>query len=605
METGCRGSVRPFTMNDFISMTTWPDRRIERKLMAKDRKVFAFGIDGATFDLISPWCRQGKLPNMSKLLGEAASGILQSTPEPNSAQAWSSFMTGLNPGNHGVYYFLQRKESSYDFEFTNATSRDGKTLWKIAGELGKKCVVINVPLTYPPEEINGIMISGMDAPGTNSGFTYPQNIYDELVQEIGEYVIESDASKFFRNGDYRKTLGALEKTIDNRHKATRHLMEKYPWDLFVVVFTATDRAQHHFWRFMDETHPLYDRNEDEALKSAILSVYQKIDAVVGDIRGRLDDETTFFVMSDHGAGPSSNRTVYINKWLNNIGMLHYKSQEASNLVKRLYFQARSAWLWRVHVVLKRLLPRALKDFFRQHSPTLSNKIRTFGQSLAIDWFTTKAYSTETTPTVRLNVKGKHPCGIVEPGQEYEDVRDFIVAQLRDLKDPYTDEGVVGEIYKREEIYHGSYLEEAPDIVFRWRNGGYTHRFSQSSSGNDPIQILSAKELEFAESVSRPSGVHTPEGVVIVQGKNIKKGWKAKEANIEDLSPTILYTLGLPVPKNMDGHIMFEVFEEEFVKENPPAFVDQSKDGDSEGEVAYCDEDEVTIAERLRGLGYIE
>ncbi|GAG67317.1 unnamed protein product [marine sediment metagenome] len=174
--------------------------------MAKDRKVFAFGIDGATFDLISPWCRQGKLPNMSKLLGEAASGILQSTPEPNSAQAWSSFMTGLNPGNHGVYYFLQRKESSYDFEFTNAASRDGKTLWKIASELGKKCIVINVPLTYPPEEINGIMISGMDAPGTNSEFTYPQGIYDELVQEIGEYVIESDASKFFRNGDYRKPL---------------------------------------------------------------------------------------------------------------------------------------------------------------------------------------------------------------------------------------------------------------------------------------------------------------------------------------------------------------------------------------------------------------
>jgi predicted AlkP superfamily phosphohydrolase/phosphomutase len=514
-------------------------------------------------------------------------------------------MTGLNPGNHGVYYFLRRKENSYEFEFTNSLSGDGKTLWKISAENGKRCITINVPMTYPPEKIDSVFISGMDAPGVSTAFTHPPGIYSELKREIGEYTIESDSTKLFRSSKYTKALQDLAKTVDNRHKAVKYLMKKYPWDLFTVVFTATDRVQHHFWRFMDKAHLLYNENESDDLKNAILRIYQKMDVIIGDIRDSIDQDTTLVVMSDHGAGPSSNRTVLINNWLHELGLLHYKEEDRSNPLRLLYFKVKSDFLWRFHSVLKRTLPRETKDFFRRYFPSVSNKIRTFGQSSAIDWTRTKAYSTETTPSIRINVKGRYPSGIVEPGQEYEELRDHVTGELQNLRDPENQDTVVEQIYRREEVYHGKYLDEAPDIIFRWRKNGYTHRFSRSAPGKEAIQILSAKDLAFAESVSRPSGVHTPDGIVILHGKGVKKDSQIKKAQIMDLTPTILYSLGVPIPRNMDGSIIREAFEEAYLKDNQPVYIGEGQEEYSKRETSYSDEDNAIIEERLRGLGYIE
>ena len=573
--------------------------------MVKKRKVFVLGVDGATFDLILPWCRQGYLPHISKLLEDSSFGILKSTPEPNSAQAWSSFMTGLSPGNHGLYYFLRRKENSYDFEFANSLARDGKTIWKIAEENGKRCIVVNVPITFPPEKIDGLLISGMDAPGTTTVFTCPSGLYSELKREIGEYIIESDASMLFRSGKYKKSLHDLEITIDNRYKVIKYLMNKYPWELFTVVLTETDRVQHHFWRFMDRNHLLYKEKESEELKNAILKIYQKIDFIIGKIQKNIGRDTAFIIMSDHGAGPSSNRTVYINNWLHKIGLLHYKDEGKSNLMKLHYFRLKSDLMWQLHSVLKRTIPRGIKDFFRRYFPGMANTIRTFGHSAIVDWSKTKAYSTETTPNIRINTKGKYPSGIIEPGQEYEELRDHIIEKLRDLRDPENNNNVVGEIYKREEIYHGKYLDMAPDIIFRWNNNDYVQRFSKSAPDNETIQILSPKDLEFAERVSRPSGVHTPDGIVIMQGEDIKKNSQIKKAEITDLAPTILYLLGIPIPQYMDGRIISEAFNEVYLKNNQPIYLEAGREDDSKKETLYSDDEKAKIGERLRGLGYIE
>ena len=572
--------------------------------MPKSRKVFVLGVDGATFDLILPWCRQGYLPQINRLLNDSAYGILASTAEPNSAQAWSSFMTGLNPGNHGLYYFLRHKENSYEFEFTNSLSRDGKTLWKVAEENGKRCITMNVPMTYPPEKGEGIFISGMDAPGTRVEFTYPASIYAELRREVGEYIIESDSSKLFRRGDYVKAVQDLEKTVDNRHKAMKYLMTRYPWDLFTVVFTATDRVQHHFWRFMDKAHLLYDEKESEELKNAILTIYRKMDAIIGDIRDTIDEYTALVIMSDHGAGASSNRTVYINNWLHELGLLHYKDEDRSHPVRLYYFKMKADLLWRFHYILKKTVARGAKDFFRRYFPGISNKLRTFGEASNIDWLRTKAYSTETTPSIRINVKGKYPLGAVEPGQDYEELRDYIIGELRNLRDPQHQDNVVETIYRREEIYHGKYVDEAPDIIFRWKNNGYIHRFSKSAPGKGAVQILSAEDLVFAESVSRPSGVHTPDGIMIIQGNGVKTNTQIKKYEIMDIAPTILYLLDVRIPRNMDGGIIWEAFEEDYIKENKPRYTEKHEESRPKGGASYSEDEESTIAERLRGLGYI-
>lgn len=568
-------------------------------------KVFVLGLDGATFDLINPWCDSGYLPNIKGLLRESAYGILMSTPDPNSAQAWSSFITGVNPGKHGLYYFVKRKKDSYDVELTNASIRKAKSMWRTASEYGKKCIVVNVPMTYPPEEINGILLSGIDAPGTISNYTFPPGLAGELKSEIGGYIIESNAISLIQKGKYLEALEELKRNTDNRYHAIKYLMKKYPWELFVVVFVATDRVQHHFWKFMNPSHPLFAQKDDR-LRNGIREIYQKMDEIVGMIRNNLDEETTLVIMSDHGAGPSTNKTVYINKWLRSIGLLRYRDEAQPNPLKALYVRAKSTLTWNIQLFLKKTLSQHMKDLLRKHFHELANKVKSYRYDLSIDWLRTKAYSWETGPHIWLNVQGREPQGTVKAGDEYEALRDFIIRELRKLRDPETGEEVVGSFNKREDIYHGKYLDEAPDILFEWKNHAYVHRFSRSNKKEAPIQILSFEDLEFAEFASRPSGIHRGNGILIMNGNGIQKGVSISGAKIEDLTPTILYLLGIDIPKDFDGKILQKAIDQKYWNDFPPCYT-ESTVGEEKGEPkgVYSGSDTQEIKERLRGLGYIE
>ena len=132
--------------------------------MKNVRKVICIGLDGATFDLIRPWLSKGKLPNIGRIIKDGVWGELESVIPPVSAPAWTSFMTGKNPGKHGIFGFKKEKQGTYEELFVNRKLIKSETLWKCLSDVGKKVIVINVPLTYPPEEINGYLMSGMDTP---------------------------------------------------------------------------------------------------------------------------------------------------------------------------------------------------------------------------------------------------------------------------------------------------------------------------------------------------------------------------------------------------------------------------------------------------------
>src|SRR5258708_11462961 len=154
--------------------------------------VFVIGLDGATFDLIHPFIAQGFLPNLQSLISKGSYGELSSTIPPVTASAWTSFMTGKNPGKHGLFDFMQRRKNSYDLAPVSAFDRDGKAVWEIASELGKKCIVIGVPVTYPPTPLNGLMVTGMLTPRGAADYTYPPELKNEIAGAIGEYIVYSD-----------------------------------------------------------------------------------------------------------------------------------------------------------------------------------------------------------------------------------------------------------------------------------------------------------------------------------------------------------------------------------------------------------------------------
>ena len=260
-----------------------------------------FGLDGATFELFDPWIMVGKLPVIGQCLREGTRSTLRSTPLSNSAQAWSSFITGKNPGKHGIYDFFERVPDGYGVRFLNASFRKGKSLWRLASDAGRRVGVMNVPITYPAEPVNGFLIPGLDAPGMDNRFAYPRGLMDEIDQQVGRYVLEAGIWGYIRRG---KPEAALEKLLEMarvRTATASYLLKTKKWDLFVVVYTATDKAQHHFWKYIDPSRPEFLSTQPHG--SAILQVYQQIDQGIARLIQAAGDATVI-VMSDHGAGPS-------------------------------------------------------------------------------------------------------------------------------------------------------------------------------------------------------------------------------------------------------------------------------------------------------------
>jgi predicted AlkP superfamily phosphohydrolase/phosphomutase len=223
----------------------------------------------------------------------------------------------------------------------------------------------------------------------------------------------------------------------------------------------------------------------------------------------------------------------------------------------------------------------------------------------IDMERTKAYAEENRSILWLNVKGRDPKGIVEPGKEYEALRDVIIEELEKLTCPYTGEKIVERAYRREELYSGDYVHEAADILVMWN--GYTARLSHTSKGPDYIKKLSKSELEKLEANLQHNAEHWLNGIFLAWGPNVKPGTKIDNAHIMDLAPTALFAQGVPVPKDMDGKVLTDIFEPAYLKENSIVYEDvRGETGDEHvsGDV-YSPEESKTIEENLRGLGYIE
>lgn len=562
------------------------------------------GLDGATFDLMDPWVKEGDLPNLAGCLEKGVRMNLKSTPLSNSAQAWSSFITGKNPGKHGIYDFFEHKKENYGIRFINASFRRGESLWKILGESGKRVGIINVPITYPAEEVNGFIIPGLDAPGIEEdNFSYPPTLIKLIRDNVGEYILEAGIWGYIRRGQPDVALGKLLETIDTRTRIARYLLRSQEPDLFMIVFTESDKAQHHFWKYMDPSRRESKIHADKPYAQAILKVYKKLDRSIGELLKEVGGETTVFIMSDHGAGPSSNKTMFVNNWLAELGFLTYISNGAlGNTLERVSKKMLTA----ADSMVKKRLSRRVKERILRYFPELRNKVDSLLSLQGIDWGNTRAYSRENHPAIFINLKGREPIGTVLPGEEYEKVRSMLIKELERITCPESGERVVGRIFKKEEVYHGAELHRAPDIVFEWKNYSYIHRPSEPGSKNGFLKTLTPEELEKSEYLTRPSGIHRDYGILIGIGNHIKRGGFLKEANIIDVAPTILYRLGVPIPSDMDGRVLFEIFEDGFVN-NTPFMQKEVSSEILQGDVAatYTDEESKNIEERLRGLGYID
>jgi predicted AlkP superfamily phosphohydrolase/phosphomutase len=562
------------------------------------RRVLILGLDGSTWDLFLRFAEDGTMPTLRSLLERGPSCDLVTMVPPVTATSWTSFFTGLNPGKHGVFEFLLRRKGISEAAVSkrnpfgeipvNSTLRDGLPIWELVGRAGMQSVVVSVPITYPPEKINGCMISGFLTPFGKRDFTHPPSLLDELEAEFGPY-------KLYHRQVYSKkgvglVLDELFDVLDFNVKVTRHLMRKVDWSLFFSHFWGTDRAQHELWHLIDETHPRYDAKEGKRFGPRLRGFYSALDEGLRQILADAEGANVMIV-SDHGFGPI-HTFLSFNMWLLKRGYLVLKN-DPGTLLKRLTYALglTPVFFYRLSMALGLARHRLSGGFHsRQRMQMLLNR---FFLSLSnVDWAGTRAYSRGNYGQIYVNLKGREPMGCVLPGKEYEDVRAAVKRDLLSTRDPISGESLFERVYFREELYHGPYVNEAPDIVFLPRDMGYK-----------ALGTLDFTSNSFSFPVYGNSGDHRMDGIFLGIGDAFGEARRVDRLSILDVAPTVLHLLGLPVPNEMDGKVAEAVLREGYVARNPVEYADIELLGRTGGRDLTA-EDDADIKRRLEGIGYI-
>lgn len=542
------------------------------------RKVFVVGFDGATWRFIRPLVERGEMPNFQRLMADGVSGELTSVVPFQSAAAWVTFMTGKNSGKHGVYMFQDYDALSYTYAGRTANSRyfSGQTIFDIVGELGGTVAAIRVPLTYPAWPINGIMVSGFPTPGDTPESFHPP----ELRAEVGS-AAQPDEDPDFRKLTVEQQAASLETQMRRMSELVARMIDR-KHDLFMVVHRVPDPVHHFFIKFVDSRTPAYNPDDTPRWGDLVNRFYRKMDEALGETLAALSEDDTIFVISDHGGAITPPRQFNVNVWLAERGWLT-PHQESKSVRERVYALNQQLLPSRVRSVLRRHAPRSVRGELRQMWRGLQH----------IDFPKTQAYHfpMKCSPLagININVRGRQPNGVVDP-EEYERLRDRILAEIRDVKDPKTGERIVLRVYKREELYDGPFVERAPDIVV-WCNDMYR----EGPFARGPM----VSEVPFDELLQVP-GAHDEKGIFLARGPLLARSKTVYDAKLIDLTPTILHAMELPVPSDMDGRVLTEIFNDSDRDVESVELDLTRKTADS---YLSADEEQL-IKDKLKGWGYL-
>lgn len=563
----------------------------------KESKVLIIGLDGGSFNILQPLLDQGKLPNLKKIQEEGVSGELESTIPPITTPAWSSFMTGTNPGKHGVFYFMGTERKTGREVPVNSTMRSGATLWKLLSEDGRKVIVLNCPTTYPPEEVNGVMISCFLTPSGKKDYIYPQELLEDIEKKFGPYPLYLKTMLFSANLSARNVKRFLEELREEllyKFNVAHYLLDQISPDLLMIHVWGTDRIQHELWNLFDETHPHYNQTLGGIFKDEIFNYYSLVDKEIGKLWNHFGKENYIIVLSDHGFGPV-HKCIDLNCFLLQEGFIKIKNHPVSQLKYLLWRRGFTyPLLFKIFRILLKLgfTPPA-KPPMEKMKDIRSAKRDLLLSSNDVDWTKTLAFSKFGIGTIQINLKGREKNGVVEPGKEYECVRREIIERLKSLRDPETNEVIESDIYLKEEIYHGKHLNEAPDIIYLTKSPYLAGAFFGFTSHKPIVET----NVWF--------GNHQVNGIFLAKGNGIQKGKTISGARIIDLAPTILYLMGEKIPLHMDGRVLEGIFDSKFLSVHPKEFFHHSsEDINIINEVPLSFEDEEEIIKRLKGLGYL-
>ena len=419
-------------------------------------RCLLIGLDGAEPALISRWMEAGVLPNLARLRDRGGFQACSSTVPHATFPAWTTCVTGVNPGKHGVVDFTRMKDGEYAIQFVNGSARQHPAIWNVLTDLGKRSCVLGVPATYPPEEVNGIVVSGFDSPvctGIDKSFVSPSEAYPLVKDWTFADFQETDIGP----GWHAMALGKLMEGVERKERIALDLFDREAWDFFMVVFGETDTVSHHFWMFHDPESPRHRAEYQDAIQQ----VYRRLDETVGRFMDAADEDVVIGVVSDHGFGGAGTGVVYLNNWLAEKGYLTFRPSRDSLLKKAAMV----------------LVPDSMRGAMFRRFQGLATRAESQSRFSGIDFGATTAWSEELNyfPSIRVNLEGREADGQVSR-DDYDTFCDGLCAELETW-------AVIRKAWRRDGLYTGPYVEHAPDIILELAlENGYSHSCLRSRGG---------------------------------------------------------------------------------------------------------------------------
>lgn len=539
------------------------------------KRAAVAGLDGVTWNVLDPLISDGVMPRLAELRRRGASGILHSTVPTYTPPAWTSAATGVNPGRHGIYGFFDGHAQHEKQQLVHAGKVKAPTVWEMVNEQSERAGIYHLPLTYPPQPVDGWMVSGMMTPGWHEqarGFTTwsGDGSGAELERRILEwspgYVLDISANW---EQDWRDDALArrVVDSLEQRKVVLQRLLELDPPRVLFSVQESPDRLMHVYYRYLDPNE-MRDTPEARRVRPALEQCFALMDDIVGMLVDWAGDDGGVLVVSDHGF-TAWEVSVHTNALLEKWGYL--KMRRGARVMQTKL--ARS-----MVPVAKRILPAKVAS---------GAKDRTFA---AVDWAHTRAFASPIPQQgIFINLQGREPKGIV-PTADLERVKDEIAQRFTDLVDesgaPVTD-----RVWRSEEVFHGDALDGAPDILPVLRD----HRYELDDEvfHRDP----------FTDLRHLPRGVHHPDGVVIVSGGGVASA-QSITGSVMDVTPTLLYMAGLRVPEGLDGTVLTDAFTPSHLQDQPVETIAALSSKVRDESSPYSAEEEAQIEESLRGLGYL-
>jgi predicted AlkP superfamily phosphohydrolase/phosphomutase len=536
-------------------------------------RVLIIGLDGGTWDVMDDYLLENHMPNLNRLKREGYSGILKSTNPWITPPAWTTCITGCNPAKHGIAGFQRYCFEEDSLEITTSSDCLVPNMWQELSRQGYKVASINVPWTYPCQEINGIIVAGYGCPGVQADFTYPAGFKKRLLERIRDYDIRGDWEDWKPGNSFEKfdeNVARVERSYEQKLEAAQLVSEEVDWDVLMVELQDIDMMEHRLWTYLSK----YTRDQHAAERDRLFRSFAKLDEVIGRLLGLASDEEQMVVtVSDHGFGDRLG-DIKPNTLLYRWGYLKFRSPISRRVNKEIRHLR--------HKLSSFLL--LAKDRSMYFDTNRLGRLVDLKRSKAV------VMHMSVNGYLYVNLRGRQRGGIVEPGAEYENLIEDLRRRFESAVSPHTGERLFAAVATPAELYktHVVDPERFGDLILVSEP---KYRISLLGNKHDYVKRAHKHATE---------GHHHPDGIFSFSGTNIKRA-SNKVADISDIAPTVYAALGAKLPTYMDGMVLTEAFS----REPDPEFQRQQERIEIRPSGKLSKKDQQAIAERLAQLGYLD